>query len=1153
MPKPLAGLFIFFILCVGTLDASVTGSVSGIVKDPSGAVIPNATVSITNSETGIMQTTATTSSGIYSFLALSVGTYKLSVNAPGFSHFEQTGVIVNANDRLRIDLTLGVAAAESKIDVSGTEIHPETINTQLGDVITGDTMTSQPLNGRNYTDLLGLQPGVNPTNAGTDDPGTSYGASTSTGNLSVNGMREDANGFMVNGGNVEELRNNGTSILPNLDSIAEFRVLTNSFDAEYGHYNGALVSVVTKSGTNSWHGDLFEFFRNEALDARNYFDVRRGLFRRNQFGGTFGGPIRKDKAFFFVDYQGTRHTQGLSTGLIAVPSASERSGTFSDPTSQLTGTVSGPFWASILSRRLRYSVASGEAYYAPGCTLSSQCVFPNGVIPSFAFSPPAKALLQYIPQPNQGDFFTSSSNNNGLRDDRTGSRVDYKTRWGMLSAYYFFSESTLKKAFGTNTVPGFGSEVNTRSQQINVSDTYTHGTSVVNELRFNLTRFSDHNDKPLAGIGVKLSSLGFLGGAAGGINAANPALEGIPQVTFNNFSIGPPGLYYNRFETSPQVIDNFSKVSGKQTIMFGGEFQWSRFIQAFPIADSNGLFNFTGSETGTDFADFLIGAPSSFAQENPLNFDDRKHYIGLYAQDSWRLRPNLTVNYGVRWDLISNWTDPKGDTTYSYVNGEQSLVYPGAPKGFVFAGDPRPGGGKIPHSVYPTPKNNFAPRIGLAYSPSVTSGPLATILGPPGSFSIRTAYGVFYTNNEGTQVWAIGGGPPFGVFYSSPVPPLFEAPYQARADGTIHTNPFPFTPPPPGSTNITWNAYLPIGGIPAWSVNNRTPYSEAYHLTIQRQFKSNTLLSVGYVGSQAHALMSATEVNPGSPGLCQGLSQPSEVAPGTPTCGPFGENGVYTAANGTTVNGTRAPFGPDFGALVLYSTVGNSNYNSLQASLQHSSGRLTFLAGYTYAKSIDQSSDARNTTLNPFDPRLSRALSAFDIKHNFVISYSYVLPIDKVQTRWPQLTKGWILAGITHFATGLPVQMVETDDRSLVGEFAQQLDAPNFTGGHLHFTNPRSGQPYFDVSLFSPEPLGQLGNAKRYFFYGPDKNNFDLALIKSIHFMDEKDLEFRAEFFNLLNHAQFQNPSGNINGGTFGLVTAAYAPRIGQLGLKFVF
>jgi len=391
--------FAVLILVASTIaTASVTGTIVGTVSDPSGAVVVGATVTALSAETGIQRAVVTDQKGFYSFLALPVGTYAIRVHKNGFKEFQQIGIAIDANSALTVDARLQVGGVHEEVIVSSTAVRVETTNTQMGEVIGSSKMESLPLNGRSYTDLLALQPGVAPETSGEYEP-TSPSGNLNAGSLSVSGQRETANGFMVNGGNVNEGVNQTTSIVPNLDSIAEFRILTNNFDAEYGNYSGGQVNAITKSGTNEFHGEAFEFLRNDALDARNYFSDIRGAFKQNQFGSTFGGPVVRKKIFLFVDYQGTRQTEGQVAN-VPVPSSADLNGNLADSASALTGTVGGAYWANLLSSRLGYTVQSAEPYYFTGCASSNPttgCVFPNAIIPSSSISAPAKALLKYLP------------------------------------------------------------------------------------------------------------------------------------------------------------------------------------------------------------------------------------------------------------------------------------------------------------------------------------------------------------------------------------------------------------------------------------------------------------------------------------------------------------------------------------------------------------------------------------------------------------------------------------------------------------------------------------------------------------------------------------------------------------------------------------
>ena len=447
--------------------ADVGGRISGTVDDGSGAVVPNAGVTATNTDTGVKQGVATNAAGAYSFASLPVGHYNVEITASGFRPYRRTGIVVDVSSDLLVDAVLQVGERSETVTVRESPVQPETASTQLGDVINAATVEALPLNGRSYTDLLALQPGVLPATTTTALTVQGLGQSVfspsgdlNPGTLSINGQRESANGFMVNGADAEETGSMAAAMVPNLDSIAEFRILSSNFDAEYGKYTGGQINVITKSGTNQFHGDIFEFLRNTDLDARNYFSPARGAFRQNQFGGTAGGPIVRNKVFFFSDYQGTRQTQGTDTGLIPVPSLQDRTGNLSDQAGSLTGTVTGAYWANLLSQKLGYPVAAGEPYYTPGCTNPSQCVLPNANIPPSAWSAPAANLLQYIPLPNlPGNVFSTSAYNQVLHDDKLGERVDASTRYGVAFGYYSFDNYTENNPYptaqGGANVPGF--------------------------------------------------------------------------------------------------------------------------------------------------------------------------------------------------------------------------------------------------------------------------------------------------------------------------------------------------------------------------------------------------------------------------------------------------------------------------------------------------------------------------------------------------------------------------------------------------------------------------------------------------------------------------------------------------------------------------
>ncbi len=1205
MRSALYSLCFLVLFSCAPVFASVSGSISGTVKDPSGKVIPNAQIAAREVHTHLKYPTVTDGRGDFTLPVLPVGEYELDVQSPGFAAYQRKAIMLDTNAALNFEVVLKMGAPEQTVTVSDNSLHIETSSTQLGEVITGRELSAVPLNGRSYTDLLSLQPGVAPATSITSSTVQDVGATIlnpsgnlNPGTISVNGQRESANAFIVNGSNTEESVNLGTAIVPNLDAIDEFRIVTSNFDAEYGEFSGGQINVVTKSGGNSFHGDAFDFLRNTDFDARNYFSPARGAFQQNQFGGTLGGPIRHDKLFFFTDYQGTRQTQGIDTGDISVPSSADRSGNLLDLASSLTTvatlssgqqvtvptTVSGPYLASqVLAPRLGYAVSQGEPYYfsagesyltasgvstySQNCTSSSECVFPGAVIPQSAWSVPAQRLLQYIPAPNTvSGAFATSAYNQTLRDDKGSARFDATTHWGLLSAYYFLDDFLLNNPYPTAqsgaSVPGFNALTTGRAQLFALSDTKTIGSEAVNEFHLSYTRDFNNLGVPVGGRGVSLASQGFVNAdGTPSIVALDPKGQSVENINFNGYSIGAAANQLIQANNTYQVTDNFSRVLGNHSLKFGGDYHFDR-VSAAAIAQFNGNFVFSGTETGVDFADFLIGVPSQYNQSQLDTFYPLNKYLGLFAQDSWRVHPNLTLNYGLRWDRIAPWTE-KYNQISTFVPGAQSQVFPGAPPGILYPGDPG-----VPSTLAPVDNLGFAPRVGIAWSPQAAPGNvLGKVLGAPGATSVRASFGNFYTSIEALSISVLAGNAPYGTTYSSPAPPLFATPFITASNGYSYGQPFPYQLAPLDSSrshpdaDINWASFEPISGIPAYDIHNRTPYTEEWMLSIERQAGPKTILSAAYTGTESHRLRVLREPNPGDPALCLSLNLPSEVAPGSATCGPNAESNVFVTAAGQTINGTRGPLGPNFGSNGLQTDIGVANYNALELSARHSSGGLVFFASYTYSKSMDESSNI-GEEVNPFDPALSYALSSFDVKHNFVLSYEYQLPFDRF-VRSNRFTRGWSLSGITRFASGFPVTMVNNGDNSLIGTNPNgvnnsSIDEPDYSGGSLHLNHdPRSnGNNYFDTSVFTMNALGTPGTAKRRFFYGPGADNFDMTLAKNVPLTESKSLLFRIEGFNAFNHAQFNGPAavdGDIGSSTFGNVISAAPPRILQAAMKFNF
>ncbi|MEO6909928.1 MAG: carboxypeptidase-like regulatory domain-containing protein [Edaphobacter sp.] len=1167
--------------------AAITGVISGTVTDPNGAVVPKVAVVATEQSTGIKHTVVSDSRGFFSFPSLDVGTYIVSASTPGFESFQLKGMKVDANSSMRADIALRVGSVTQVTEVTSNAVQVETQSTQLGEVIESSKITAVPLNGRAYTDLLALQPGVSPyqgTSESASEGGKTVSGSLNAGNMSINGGREASNGFMVNGSDVNDGVENGTAIVPNLDSISEFRIITNNFDAEYGNFSGGQVNVVTKNGTNQIHGSAFEFFRNTVLNASNYFAVplnTRGPYNQNIYGGTVGGPIKRDKIFFFADFQGTNQSIGTSESVQTV-SATDKTGDVSDLSSFLVGTVNGPGWANVLSNRLGYAVTENEAYYTPGCTTAT-CVFPNAIIPTKAWDPTVSGMLKYFPAPNTTvndlPYYSTSANALTLKDYKEAGRVDVNTRFGIFFGYYFMDNYTQIDPYGGGTDGQFPASTTGRAQLANLGLTTTFKNNSVNTFRFSYMRSTWHADQPAYTTpGPSLASQGFLGpwGPGGGISPISNALEGVPQISVNSMSFGTPGAIDGHYDNTFQWLDNYMKVIGTHTIQFGGSYHYDQ-INERNFDGPNGVFGYSdANETGAGFADFLLGADSgNFTQSSPQILDNRGIYVSAFVEDAWRARTNLTLNYGVRYEIITPWWD-KTNKMETIIPGEQSKVFLGAPVGWVFPGD-----AGVPRTLAPIKYDKFAPRFGFAYAPTVSSSFLSKVLGGTGVSSIRGGFGIFYTNFQEESGYEEAGDAPYGNYYQAPVPTMMFSPYVDRGSQTIETQKFPFawpasnvSPSNPDST-YNWAGAVPLSESFAVRTTNTVPYNMNYFIGVQRALGKNTVLTVNYVGSQGRHLANAEEANPGDPALCLSLSSQSEVAPGTSTCAPKLETQVYTRADGTMVQGTRPTLGISFGSNPYTETRATSNFNSLQANIKHTSKLWDVLLGYTYGRSMDNASGLTDP-INPYNPKATYGLSKFDVRHYVVASYNLHLPFgDWVSNRFAKsLVGGWSITGITRMATGVPVTMSDNEDYSLTGaggvDFPYYSPGNLFAGGALGDKNPRDfssanpgkHNPWFNTSLFTaegkkftPKTLGYglTGNSRRRFFYGPGIDSTDVAVLREFHIHEAHTIQLRAEAFNVLNHTQFGPPSGSVTSSTFGIITSAINPRVLQVAVKYRF
>src|SRR6184192_638010 len=978
----LAVFSLLTLLASPALGQSTGGRILGRVADPSGAVLANVSVRITNQATGVARETKTNGSGDYTFVEVAPGNYTAEFEQKGFKRNVQKDVTVDVNQVVTLNSTLQIGATAETVEVTSEGPLVDTTSTQLGAVVDDRSISQLPLNARDTYQFLQLQPGVMSTTGSGNQ--IVYG-SDKAGSVSVNGGRGRANNFSVNGGDANDQFVNLPTVQPSPDSIAEFRVLTNTFDAEYGRNSGSVVNVITKSGTNDWHGNLYEFFRNTKLNANPFCAADISLcdkpqFNQNQFGGTFGGPVKKDRTFFFTSYEGRRIRQGIRSPLVTVPTSTERPSAtqpFADFSSEapFSGSLSTastfqqrPGCAQAILNQSGVSLSDGVPYSTdqngPGI-FTDVANNRENIIPLACLDPTAVDLLQYVPIPANGTDKLVTAPVQPERGDQFTLRLDHRISGSQnLSFYYYFDDHHLVSPFaqfeaaGAN-VPGFGSITNERFQQWNISHTWTINNTTVNEFRFNYNREAQrtfqhpvfttslHSSCPQAKswlltafpAGVPCFDDGTPGNPTGIHPNLGPQHEGLPFVQVSGgFTIGNNGEgELPQVGNSFQWSDNISKVVGNHSFKFGGDVRRQRFDQLLYF-DVNGEFfvdeTSTNSTLGdTAFSDYMLGFPGSYGQGSAQIENVRSTGLYLFAQDSWKIKPNLTLNYGLRWELNTPLTDI-GHHVQTFRPGQNSKIYPckldpnidaslvaqygstdcsptgpaGAvfPTGLVVPGDPG-----VPNALTQTYYKAFAPRIGLAWSP-----------GNSGKTSIRAGWGLFYNPIEQLVLEQFSAEPPFGGS-TFPFNTGFNTPFQDQGGGFTYPNPFGLSQlggvngilNPTRGQPTDWAMFRPNTLFGQFQPHMRSQYSAQYNLTIQRQLTNDMKLEVGYVGSQGHRLLATHDINYGNSQTCLDLEALAEAYPGDGTanhpgagigtdCGPyFADTGFFIPTQAFDSNG----------------------------------------------------------------------------------------------------------------------------------------------------------------------------------------------------------------------------------------------------------
>ena len=1163
-----ASVLFWFVLPIHGQTA--TGRILGNVTDPQGNAIPGAKITITNTGTNTHFTTSSNTEGFYQIQELPVGVYTVTAEHEGFSKLVTDREALDINQSLRIDLHMKVGALSETVTVEAQAAQVETVSPTIGGTVTGAPIQNLPLNGRNTLDLALTQPGVVPIADDLGTYGTSTGGSNGIGGISVAGGRGDAVTYLLDGGINNRVTSNQVVFNPNPESVEEFRLLENNYTAEYGRNGGGTVSEVIKSGTNTLHGSLYDYLRNDGLNANDFFDKAQGnprpVLKRNQFGGTFGGPITipklvngKDRFFFFIGYQGQRQSQTvhpLNTGLVSTYTPEELGGDFSHSgfrsPNALNPNGPDPNVACFLTGNWYNAVDLNQPNSPPipdgtSCGMTPHNYFwtaqngqanaQNSIFTNI--DPVAQAYIKanLIPTSSTTQIYPLGKATNNI-DQYLGKFDFYATPNDRITLTIGYNKAPILNPFFGANVPGFSATNTSWDYFANIAYTKTITPTIVNEFHATPQRWYAET-----------------------LPASHPPLPSDLGVTINSDApLGPPNLYFNsglsigfdpnisrKADNTYALTDALTWNHGRHTFKFGGRFAILQENSVYAY-QTNGSFYFYGPGSvgsGTDLADFLFGAADEYYQGAKAPSNDHQRQYAVFAQDEWKVSSRLTLTLGLRYEYTSPETDTHG-YSFSIIPGLQSTRFVNVPPGLVFPGDRG-----APRGWYFPDYKNIAPRLGFAWDPF-----------GDGKTSVRGGFGMFYdTLNGWMSDWATDEPPWAGsadLFFNPSLNAMntqLSNPYNTAGA----PDPFPSQIPPPSSLDFAAEGLLPFGN----GSNNfvdphlKTPYIYQYNLSFQRQVANSLMAEIGYVGSSSHKLLTWLDTNP-----------------------------FILGTNTRILNQGLPPDAtPNFGYTTTFAGLNNANYNGLLTSLTMREkdvryvGRVFFTLAYTWSHNLDNGSgfNSRNTQIASYNHHALYGNSDFNVPQRLTFSGGWLLPFDRAWQGGPKrLTNGWSLYPIFFAQSGIPLDVLaglhqNQDSPGPSGAGDREVVRANQVVNSVHTFDPHQVQTFNGVTAnywFNPNdfaldpciaagtcPLGFYGTFRRNSFRGPNRVNMDLALEKSTDLVGERmKLLFRVEAFNVFNHTEFRPPSAtSITSGTFAQISSTYDPRILQLALKLTF